>query len=174
MSPPPTAPVAKTRPPCFTTTLAPVTLIVPPARFAELASNVPPTVAVPLLPPKSSITPPRLMTPCASMTPVLFTTVCKIAFFDLALRMTVPSSARIAPPFLTAVSNADLLTWNCSNWFPLSDKSTEPPAPKAVMPPGVSIIPSLVTVFPINATYPPEAATTLPSFKIEFRLSPLK
>ena len=118
-----------------------------------LASSVPATLTVPaLMPAIREMTPSWLSTVCASITPVLFTTLASNSFFAPAFIRTVPPSARISPPFSARLFSVLWSTCICTRELPLKVSVTALPAPSATVPSCALIVPWLETVLPNSAT----------------------
>ena len=118
-----------------------------------LASSVPPTLTVPATIPASRMMMPSwFSTVCASITPVLLTTLASSASFAPALIKTMPPSARISPPFSTKLSSTLWSICMLTSLLPLKLSVTALPAPNATVPNGAVIVPWLLTVLPSRAT----------------------
>ena len=153
-SPPPVAPEAVRCAPVVTITLLPVATICPPLLPDEEASSVPEMVVIPSA--ASRIMRPALCSKLfASMTPLLLTADCIRASAALALIMTRPPSALMSPLFSARASTAPASTVRLIRPSPLKSSDTWFPAPRAVLPPGVAMVPSFVAFGAISATTPP-------------------
>ena len=96
------------------------------------------------------------------MTPLLLTADCISASAALAVIMTRPPSALIIPLFSASASTAPASTVRLIRPSPLKSSDTWLPAPRAVLPPGVVMVPSFVTLGAISATTPPGSALMVP------------
>ncbi|KLN54529.1 hypothetical protein VPARA_44510 [Variovorax paradoxus] len=140
--------------PPATCTCAPLVSMKPPswAPLAE-ASSVPATLTVPpLRPPSSRMVPPAASMPLASITPSLLTTVFSSASLALAVRITVPLSARISPLFSARAFRVPSSTCTDSSRLPLKSSVILSPAASAAVPLAVVMVPLLLACLPNRAT----------------------
>ena len=115
--------------------------------WGALASSVPATWTVPAAMPASKVmVPARFSTVCASMTPVLFTTLASTASLAPALISTRPPLALIKLPFSARAFNMLWSTCIFTKLLPLKLNVTALPAPSATVPSGAAMLPRLLTV----------------------------
>ncbi len=118
-----------------------------------LASRVPAAFTVPdCMSPNNLIVPPRVSMLCASITPVLFTTVFSKSPAACALSSTLPPSAWIRPPLLTSAPTAPALIATFSKPSPATSSVMARPAASATDPRRAWIVPSFDTFAPSKAT----------------------
>ena len=118
-----------------------------------LASSVPAALTVPLcMSPSNLIVPLRVSIVCASITPVLLTTVFSKSPAAWAVSTTLPPSARIMPPLLTKAPTAPALTATLSKPSPATSSVMARPAARATEPRRAWIVPSFDTLAPSKAT----------------------
>ena len=161
--PPPVAPLASSSAPPSSAMVLPVTTMAPPRPSAEVASSVPATCVAPFAAsPSSRMRPLRATRPCASITPVLLTTLPSTASAPRALNVTRPPSAAMRPLFSTAASATPRSTRTLTRPSPWKSRLTVSPAARAVLPPGVAMAPVLTTRGATRATTPPEAVRIVP------------
>ena len=116
----------------------------------------------PLSPPSRIILPSLSTKLFASRTPLLLSTCCVRASAALAVIITRPPSALISPLFSARASTAAWSTVRLIRPSPLKSIDTWFPAAKVAVPPGVVMVPSLLTFGPISATTPPGMALSRP------------
>ena len=98
------------------------------------------------------MTPLRLPTLRASMTPVLLTAVLSSCPAAWAVSITWPPSARIMPPFCTSAFTAPWSTVTLSRPLPATSRVI-------AWPPASATEPRLATMTPLLPTLPPSRAT---------------
>ena len=137
---------------------AEVSINPPSPPFGALASSLPPTSILSLVPPSRRILPflPTLSV-CASTTPVFLMTVRLKDSAAFAVSRIVPPSERIAPPFSIRASRIPSSIWSLTT--PPRSSVTLLPAPRATVPPWALMVPSFEILAAIMTTSPP-----LPSF----------
>ena len=164
MLPPPCAPEASTLPPT-STSRSESSCTLPPC--TPLASMAPLSTVLPPLPTRRT-TPPSVLMPWASMTPLLLTRLVNRSLAAEACSTTVPPSACSLPLFATAASSASSRRCRapvtCTPTRPSPSKSsTALSAPSRLMLPRLATIrPSFSTLPPTRLTEPPLAAWMVP------------
>ncbi len=153
---------------------ADVSMKPPSPPFGALASKVPPSSILSLVPPLRIIFPfGPVLKLWASITPVFLMTVRLSALAAWAVSKIVPPSERIAPPFSMRASMMPTSTWSLTT--PPRSSVTLLPAPRATVPPWALILPSFEIFAAIITTSPPLPsfpAMMLPWLIIPFELLP--
>ena len=121
--------------------------------FGALASSVPLTFTVPdIMPPSRTMVPFCPCNACASITPVLLTTLASSASLAPAFIKTLPPSARIRPPFSARLLSMLWPTCMFTRLLFWKVRVVLLPAPSATVPNGAVMLPWLLTVLLSSAT----------------------
>ncbi len=121
--------------------------------FGALASRVPVRLSVPFcISPSSRILPPRVSIVCASITPLLLTTVPSSVPAPCVVSRTLPPFALMRPPLRTSAPTVPASTTTESSPSPATSSVIASPPASATVPRRAEIRPSFVTLPPSSAT----------------------